>query len=42
MEKQPSEIAMPCAICGQDSEPGESLCAACFARLPDLERKEEE
>jgi uncharacterized OB-fold protein len=42
METRTAEIAMPCAGCGKESEPGESLCAACLARLPDLNWKEEE
>lgn len=41
MEKQSSEIAMPCAGCGKESAQGESLCAACLERLPDLDWKEE-
>ena len=35
MEERTSEIAMPCAICGQDAEPDESLCAVCLSGLPD-------
>ncbi len=42
MEERTVEIVMPCAICGMDSEPGESLCAACLDGLPDCDGWKEE
>jgi hypothetical protein len=34
MEAKTNEIAMPCAICGKDAGPDESLCRPCSDMLP--------